>query len=65
MSNVDDQLHGLETGSIGAMGRVEQAGLLAHGLKHNARGRRRGALFLLAAVGLVCLVLPVGALLGG
>jgi hypothetical protein len=63
MGNVDDQLHALETGSIGPMGRVEQAGLLAHGLKTNPQGRRRGALFLLAALALVCLVVATGVLL--
>jgi hypothetical protein len=63
MGNVDDQLRALETGSITPMGRVEQVGLLARGLKTNARGRRRGAWFLLAAVGLVALVVATGVLL--
>lgn len=63
MNRGDDQLRAMQTGSIGPMGRVEQVGLLAHGFKTNARGRRRGALILAVGLGLVCLVVAAGVLI--
>jgi hypothetical protein len=63
MSHGDDQLRAMETGSITPMGEIQQVGLLGHGLKTNARGRRRGALILAVGLGLVCLVVAVGVLL--
>jgi hypothetical protein len=62
VSHADDQLHAMETGSITPMGEVQQVGLLGHGLKTNARGRRRGALILAVGPGLVCLVVAAGIL---
>ena len=65
MNHADDQLRALRTGSIGPLGRIEQVGLFAHGLKTNTLGRRRGALILAARLGLVALVIAVGVLVAG
>ena len=62
MSRADDQVRALETGSLHALGRVEQVGLFAYGLKTNHRGRRRAGVVLGALAVVVVVVVLAGLL---